>query len=139
MSMTKSNAYAGRSANVTLIQSVTGFEVKSLPFYYLGAPIYKGRKRNNLFAPLVEKLRNKLTRWNLEHISQGAQMGSYQECLKFYVSIPALGMLSSSCCAQEIRLCDRKILLGVYYCIPSLLLAEVVCISSNFCCSSSPS
>lgn len=73
MNMAKSNAYAGQNANVSLIESQTGFEVKDLPFYYLGAPISKGRKNIILYALLVEKIRDKLSSWNIEFISQGGR------------------------------------------------------------------
>lgn len=73
VNMAKNNAYACKLANLELIENMTGFEIKYLPFYYLGAPIYKGRKRISLYAPLIEKVRSKLTGWNLDHQSQGGR------------------------------------------------------------------
>lgn len=42
------------------IQNLSGCQVKKLPFKYLGAPIYKGRCRCQLFADLVETFAAKI-------------------------------------------------------------------------------
>lgn len=50
-----------------------GIEIANLPFYYLGAPISKGRKKIELFIPLIDKIRSKLSGWNLNFLSQGGR------------------------------------------------------------------
>lgn len=38
-------------------------QVKQVPFKYLGAPIYKGRCRNQLFEEIIEKFSSKIEGW----------------------------------------------------------------------------
>lgn len=69
----KSDIFLGKSGDVQLVQSQSGFSVKSLPFYYLGAPISKGNKKVFLYDPLIAKVKKKLMGWNLNLISQGGR------------------------------------------------------------------
>lgn len=74
ISFEKSNFFVGKRGNGTMIQNLTGINVKEMPFTYLGAPIEVGRKRIDLFNPLTEKIRGKFSGWCLNMLSQGGRL-----------------------------------------------------------------
>lgn len=45
------------------IASVLGFNAGSLPFTYLGVPIFKGKPKTSHLQPIADKIRNKLATW----------------------------------------------------------------------------
>lgn len=57
-----------------MIEQISGFTVELLPFIYLGAPIFRGRMKALYFDHLVDKLRHKLTGWNLNRLSHGGRL-----------------------------------------------------------------
>lgn len=61
INMSKSDVFIGKEANSVLVEGITGLSVKPLPFYYFGSPIAKGRKKKDLYIPLIEKIRRKLS------------------------------------------------------------------------------
>jgi len=58
----KSSIYAGSITNHRLSQIVNqlGFNMGSLPFSYLGVPIFKGKPKYVYFQPLADKVKMKL-------------------------------------------------------------------------------
>lgn len=57
INLSKSEVFAGKRANLDLITSVLDIS-PPLPFTYLGAPISKGRKKIQLFNPLIDRIKS---------------------------------------------------------------------------------
>nr|XP_027120329.1 uncharacterized protein LOC113737276 [Coffea arabica] len=57
-----------------LVTRVLGFHRQCFPFTYLGAPIYKGRRRGVLFDDIVSKMRARLEHWSTKLLSFGGKM-----------------------------------------------------------------
>lgn len=51
------------------IVNFLGFSVGSLPFTYLGAPIFKGRPKCSYFQPIADRVRIKLASWKASLLS----------------------------------------------------------------------
>lgn len=73
ISFEKNNIYVGIHGNEQMLQLLTGFSALSLPFTYLGAPIFLGRRKIELFYPLLDRIRSKFSGWNLSFLSQGGR------------------------------------------------------------------
>ena len=56
------------------ISAVSGFQQGSLPFTYLGVPIFQGRKKNNLFMFLRDKISARIHSWGHRHLSFGGRL-----------------------------------------------------------------
>ncbi|PNY16800.1 ribonuclease H, partial [Trifolium pratense] len=67
----KSTIYSGGISYVRLqnIVNLFGFKVGSLPFNYLGAPIFKGRPKARYFQPIADKIKSKLSSWKASLLS----------------------------------------------------------------------
>lgn len=74
ISFEKSNIFVGKRANGPMLHNLTGFNLKEMPFFYLGAHIAVGRKRIELFNPLIEKIRGKISGWRLNMLTQGGRL-----------------------------------------------------------------
>jgi len=61
----KSSIYAGAISNYRLSSIATqiGFNIGSLPFTYLGVPVFKGKPKNSYFQPLVDRIKLKCSAW----------------------------------------------------------------------------
>ncbi|CAJ2637186.1 unnamed protein product [Trifolium pratense] len=61
----KSTIFAGSITHtrLTSIASSLGFCIGTLPFMYLGVPIFKGKPKAVYFQPLVDKVKMKLASW----------------------------------------------------------------------------
>jgi len=46
-----------------------GFNVGSLPFNYLGVPIFKGKPKAGYFQPVLDKIKTKLASWKASLLS----------------------------------------------------------------------
>ncbi|XP_027158457.1 uncharacterized protein LOC113760083 [Coffea eugenioides] len=57
-----------------LVTRVLGFHRQFFPFTYLGAPIYKGRRRGALFDGIVSKMRTHLGHWSTKLLSFGGKL-----------------------------------------------------------------
>ena len=74
INLNKSQAFPGKRAVVSVINAAIGIPTATLPLTYLGAPIFRGRKTVSVFNPLIDKIRRKLTGWNLQLISQSGRL-----------------------------------------------------------------
>lgn len=45
------------------ISNSLGFNIRTLPFIYLGVPIFKGKPKTCYFHPVVDKIKSKLDSW----------------------------------------------------------------------------
>jgi len=48
---------------------MTGFNIGSLPFTYLGVPIFKGKAKTAYFQPIADKVKLKLSAWKASILS----------------------------------------------------------------------
>ncbi|KAI3463156.1 hypothetical protein Pfo_019819, partial [Paulownia fortunei] len=60
---------------------ITGFSLKHLPVTYLGASLYKGNKKSNLFHDLIDKMRNQLQGWEKSSLSHGGRLALIKSSL----------------------------------------------------------
>ena len=74
VNLSKSGFLPGKRANVGTIGNILGMQAMSFPFIYLGAPIVKGRQKKLHFLTLLDKVRSKLSGWNLSLLSQGSRL-----------------------------------------------------------------
>jgi hypothetical protein len=51
-----------------------GFNISSLPFTYLAAPIFKGRLKVAYFQPIADKVRNKMSAWKASLLSMAGRI-----------------------------------------------------------------
>jgi len=67
----KSSIYAGSITNHRLNQIAQniGFSIGSLPFQYLGVPIFKGKPKYIYFQPIADKVKCKLAAWKASLLS----------------------------------------------------------------------
>lgn len=56
------------------IQCVLGINVGSLPFNYLGVPIFLGRPKSDYFLPIADKVRSKLSSWKGLQLSHAGRL-----------------------------------------------------------------
>lgn len=57
------------TARMNLIVNLLGFTIGSLPFTYLGAPIFKGKPKRAYFQPIADKVKLKLANWKSSLLS----------------------------------------------------------------------
>ena len=71
MNLRKSFIYAGGITDHKLnhIVNMLGFTIGSLPFNYLGAPIFKGKPKCIHLQPIAGKVKAKLTKWKASLLS----------------------------------------------------------------------
>ncbi|GAA0186292.1 reverse transcriptase [Lithospermum erythrorhizon] len=67
-----------------MVGRVTQFTKGSLPFKYLGIPIYKGKKHIFLFDELVEKIRRKIGDWQVHKLSYAGRLTLIRDVLYAY-------------------------------------------------------
>jgi len=67
----KSSIYGGAISNHRLSSIATqiGFKIGSLPFTYLGVPIFKGKPKTFYFQPLVDRIKLKFSSWKASLLS----------------------------------------------------------------------
>jgi hypothetical protein len=49
--------------------NLIGFNLGTLPFNYLGVPIFKGKPKARYFIPFADKLKSKLSAWKASLLS----------------------------------------------------------------------
>ncbi|KAH6784357.1 hypothetical protein C2S52_009316 [Perilla frutescens var. hirtella] len=82
-----------------MIQSVCGYQRGSLPFTYLGVPIYRGFLKCSLFIPLRQRLSDRIHSWSHRHLSFGGRLALIRSTLAtiplhiFQVMEPPQGVL----------------------------------------------
>ncbi|PKU76701.1 Putative ribonuclease H protein [Dendrobium catenatum] len=59
---------------VNTIKRVCGFNCIALPIKYLGTPIFKGRKRNQIFEEIFTIFQKKIVNWNSNFLSFGGRL-----------------------------------------------------------------
>lgn len=71
MNLNKSSIFSGGVSDARLNQMVEllGFSIGSLPFTYLGAPIFKGKPKKMHFQPIADKVKIKLANWKASLLS----------------------------------------------------------------------
>ena len=71
----KSSVYLGKCARARAvsIRHILGIREGSLPFMYLGVPVFQGRPRMRYFQSIADKVRNKLSSWKGRLLSQAAR------------------------------------------------------------------
>ncbi|EOY25451.1 Uncharacterized protein TCM_016759 [Theobroma cacao] len=57
-----------------IITRTTGFQHKTLPVIYLGAPLHKGPKKVFLFDSLITKIRDRISGWENKILSPGGRI-----------------------------------------------------------------
>ncbi|KAL8517772.1 hypothetical protein ACS0TY_015841 [Phlomoides rotata] len=57
------------------------FDFGSLPFVYLGIPLYKGARRKALFARLCDRMRSMVQGWSHRHLYHGGRLALIQSTL----------------------------------------------------------
>jgi len=67
----KSTVYYGSISNTRLeqITNLIGFNKGSLPFSYLGVPIFKGKPKKSHLQPIADKIKSKLGAWKASLLS----------------------------------------------------------------------
>jgi hypothetical protein len=58
-----------RTFRLNQITNQIGFNISSLPFTYLGVPIFKGKPKYVHFQPLTDKVKMKLSAWKASLLS----------------------------------------------------------------------
>ncbi|GAU35044.1 hypothetical protein TSUD_30100 [Trifolium subterraneum] len=71
VSPSKSTIFSGGISHARLLQiaQFIGFNIGSLPFNYLGVPIFKGRPRVAFLQPVADKIKAKLAAWKASLLS----------------------------------------------------------------------
>ncbi|KAL8508728.1 hypothetical protein ACS0TY_019114 [Phlomoides rotata] len=64
-----------------LVQQLTGFQLGSFPFVYLGIPLYKGARRKALFVSLCDRMRSMVQGWSHRHLSHGGRLALIRSTL----------------------------------------------------------
>lgn len=75
ININKSSIYSGGVSNDRLdsIVNMLGFQLGTLPFTYLGAPIFKGRPKVIYFQPIADKIKVKLASWKASLLSMAGR------------------------------------------------------------------
>ncbi|GAA0163798.1 hypothetical protein LIER_39663 [Lithospermum erythrorhizon] len=68
-------------ARCSIVLKAIGFRKVSLPFTYLGIPIYKGKKQTIFFDDMMEKIKIKLASWSSNFLSYGGRITLLQSVL----------------------------------------------------------
>ncbi|PKU77129.1 Putative ribonuclease H protein [Dendrobium catenatum] len=61
-------------AKINRISSITHFIHQSLPFKYLGAPIFRGLKKSHLFDEIIQKMIDRISSWEFQFLSYGGRL-----------------------------------------------------------------
>ncbi|CAJ2652147.1 unnamed protein product [Trifolium pratense] len=71
INVSKSTLYSGGISQVRLahIANLIGFNIGSLPFIYLGVPIFKGKPKTRYFYPIADRIKSKLSAWKASLLS----------------------------------------------------------------------
>lgn len=56
------------------IQRELGINVGSLPFNYLGVPIFLSHSKSDYFLPIADKVKGKLSSWKGSQLSQAGRL-----------------------------------------------------------------
>ncbi|KAL0296082.1 UNVERIFIED_CONTAM: hypothetical protein Sradi_6660300 [Sesamum radiatum] len=81
ISSTRANIIAQR------IKTIIGFARKDLPITYLGAPLYKGKKKIFLYADLLDKVKKNISGWEhafLSHEEGGLGIKNFRDMVEAF-------------------------------------------------------
>ncbi|PKU72688.1 Putative ribonuclease H protein [Dendrobium catenatum] len=73
----KSSFYTSKHftlAKINRISSITHFAHQTLPFKYLGAPIFRGLKKSHLFDEIIQKMIDRISSWEFHFLSYGGRL-----------------------------------------------------------------
>lgn len=72
----KSSIFAGSITNHRLnhIANIIGFKIGTLPFTYLGVPIFKGKPKKSYFQPIADKMKLKLAAWKASLLTMAGRV-----------------------------------------------------------------
>jgi hypothetical protein len=72
----KSSFFAGAISNqrIHCIADSLGFSIGSLPFIYLGVPIFKGKPKKCHLQPIADKIKSKLSAWKASHLTMAGRV-----------------------------------------------------------------
>jgi len=76
INLSMSSIHVGGVSNDRLNHMVNliGFEIGTLPFTYLGAPIFKGKPKRIYFQPIADKIKIKLPSWKTSLLSMASRV-----------------------------------------------------------------
>ncbi|XP_058757179.1 uncharacterized protein LOC131630417 [Vicia villosa] len=76
VNLAKSYIFMGGMSNSAKasILADTGFQLGSLPFFHLGAPLFKGRVKNCHIAPIIDRITAKLACWKGNCLSMAGRL-----------------------------------------------------------------
>ncbi|MCH88157.1 RNA-directed DNA polymerase (Reverse transcriptase), partial [Trifolium medium] len=82
----KSTIFVGSISNARLqsIANSLGFSIGTLPFIYLGVPIFKGKPKAIYFQPLVDKIKTKLASWKASLLSYAGRVETEEDWHIFF-------------------------------------------------------
>ncbi|MCH80985.1 RNA-directed DNA polymerase (Reverse transcriptase), partial [Trifolium medium] len=72
----------------------SGFNVGSLPFNYLGVPVFKGRPKASYFLPLTDRIKDKLSAWKASLLSIAGRTQLVKSVIQSYKSSLSSSLLS---------------------------------------------
>jgi hypothetical protein len=79
----KSTIFSGTitPGRFALIVQVLNFKLGSIPFQYLGVPIFKGRPKTIPLQPIADKIKQKLSAWKAYLLSIAGRVQLVQEVI----------------------------------------------------------
>jgi len=61
-------------SRLSIIADRLGFKIGTMPFLYLGAPIFKGKPKKIYFQPIADKIKLKLSAWKASLLSMAGRV-----------------------------------------------------------------
>lgn len=89
LSLNKCKFYIGSMSarRIKSIKVLLGFSVGSLPFFYLGVPIFKGKPRRIYLQPITDRIKVKLSAWKGSLLSTMGKVQLVNQLFKEFLSI----------------------------------------------------
>jgi len=80
----KSSIYVGgiQQNRLNHIIAMLNFNIGSLPFNYLGAPIFKGRPKVVHFQPIADRVKSKLSAWKASLLSMAGRVQLFKSVIQ---------------------------------------------------------
>jgi hypothetical protein len=84
ISNSKSTIFSGSITHgrLNLIVAVLNFKVGTLPFNYLGVPIFRGKPKSSYLQPIADKISSKLTAWKASLLSMAGRVQLVQSVIQ---------------------------------------------------------
>ncbi|CAJ2645220.1 unnamed protein product [Trifolium pratense] len=128
----KSTIFAGSITHtkLTSIASSLGFCIGTLPFMYLGVPIFKGKPKAVYFQPLVDKVKMKLASWKASLLTYAGRIQLVKSVIH---SMLVYSITTYSWPISLIKMLDRYMRNFIWS--GDLLVRKLVTVSWNKMCS----